>query len=615
VSATGLLSPIQRYLEELHARHAAQRAGEVATYIPELADADPGSFGICLATTDGHVYEVGDSRLPFTIQSISKPFAYGLALGDQGRESVLARVGVEPTGEAFNSIRLAADSGRPLNPMVNAGAIATTSLVAGDSPSDRLHRLLATLSLYAGRKLGLDLDVYRSEAETGHRNRAIAHLLRNFSILEGDPDEPVDLYFRQCSISVTCLDLSLMAATLANGGLNPITQERAIRSELVPRVLSVMTTCGMYDYAGEWLYEIGIPAKSGVAGGVLAVLPGQLGIGVFSPPLDPRGNSVRGVAACRELSRDFELHFLHVPRPARATLRACYDLRGVRSKRQRASVEEAVLAERGAEARVYELQGDVAFAAVEACTRQILADAEGTCIAILDLKRVTRVADGAATLLMGLLRELTAHDKHLVLVSAHRHPRLVRRLEEELGPEEHWQLVAFASLDPALEWAEDQLLARGGVPADAPGPLPLAAHPICRGLSPEQIEAFEKLLEPMRFAAGEMILRKGDAADGIYFLTEGQVSVVTELPNGELTRLSTLSSGMTFGELAAVSRAARTADVRADEMATCHALPLETYERLGETRPDLKLALLENLLTNVCQTVARLTHEVATLAQ
>jgi glutaminase len=615
MSASLPMSPIQRYLEELHTRLAAQRSGELASYIPELADADADDFGICLATTDGHVYEVGDSRLPFTIQSISKPFAYGLALGDRGDEHVLGKVGVEPTGEAFNSIRLAEGSGRPLNPMVNAGAIATTSLVAGDSPSDRLHRLLGTLSLYAGRRLGLDLDVYRSEAETGHRNRAIAHLLRNFSILEGDPEEPVDLYFQQCSISVTCLDLSLMAAALANGGVNPITQERAIREELVPRVLSVMTTCGMYDYAGEWLYEIGIPAKSGVAGGVLAVLPGQLGIGVFSPPLDARGNSVRGVAVCRELSRDFELHFLRVPRPARATLRARYDLRGVRSKRQRTPVEEALLTEVGAQARVYELQGDVAFAAIEACMRQILEDAGDAAIAILDLKRVTRVAGGAATLLMGLLRELAAHDKRLVLVSAQRHPRLVRRLEEGLGPEEHWQLVAFASLDPALEWAEDQLLARGGARADAPGPLPLAAHPICRGLSPEQVEAFEKLLEPMRFATAETILRKGDPADCIYFLTEGQVSVMTELPNGELTRLSTLSSGMTFGELAAVSRAARTADVRADEMATCYALPLETFERLGETRPDLKLALLENLLMNVCQTVARLTHEVATLAQ
>ena len=609
------VSPIQRYLEELHQHHAARCDGQVATYIPELAHADPDHFGICLATSDGYVYEVGDTQSPFTIQSISKPFAYGLALGDRGRARVLEKVGVEPSGEAFNSIRLAADSGRPLNPMVNAGAIATTSLVAGDSAGDRLHRLLATLSLYAGRPLELDQDVYRSERETGHRNRAIAHLLRNFSILEDEPEGPLDLYFQQCSISVTCRDLSLMAATLANGGVHPLTRERAIRGELVSSVLSVMATCGMYDYAGEWLYEIGIPAKSGVSGGVLAVLPGQLGIGVYSPRLDARGNSVRGVAVCRDLSRDFELHFLRVPRPARATLRARYDLGGVRSKRQRTPVEESLLAEAGPRVRVYELQGDVAFAAVEATTRQILEDTVAAEIAIVDLKRVTRVAAGAGALLAALLRELGAHDRRLVLANAQRHPRLVRQLEERLGAEEHWQLVAFADLDGALEWAEDQMLSRDACPRAAPGPLPLAEHPICRGLSPEQVECFEKLLEPMRFEAGATILRKGERADRIYFLLEGEVSVVTELPNGELKRLSTLSRGMSFGELAAVTRAVRSADVRADQATACHALPVAVFERLADTHPDIKLVLLENLLASVCQTVARLTHEVAVLAQ
>jgi len=614
VTAREASSPIQRYLERLHAAYLPLREGEVATYIPELAKADPNAFGICLATTDGHVYEVGESREPFTIQSISKPFAYGLALEDRGPERVLAKVGVEPSGEAFNSIRLSPGGGRPLNPMVNAGAIATCGLVAGDSAQDRLHRLLGTLSLYAGRPLSLDLDVYASERDTGHRNRAIAHLLRNFSILEDDPEDPLDLYFRQCSISVTCLDLSLMAATLANGGVNPLTRERAIWSELVPSVLSVMTTCGMYDYAGEWLYEVGIPAKSGVAGGVLAVLPGQLGIGVFSPPLDARGNSVRGVAVCRDLSRDFELHFLRVPRPARATLRGRYDLAGARSKRQRTPAEEERLRERGGRARVYELQGDVAFAAIEAAIRRILEDAPDLELAILDLKRVTRVAGGAGALLIGLLAELGRSGKRLVLVSSQRHPGLLRLLDEKLRPDERWQLVTFRDLDPALEWAEDQLLGRAPG-AERPAALPLAAHPICRGLAPEQLERFEKMLEPMRFEAGELIVRRGEAADRIYFLAAGEVSVVTELPNGELTRLSTLSPGMTFGELAALSGAPRSADVRADDAVTCFALPMAAFERLGAERPDVKLVLLENLLASTCQTIARLTLEVASLAQ
>jgi glutaminase len=609
-------SPIQSYLESLHRRHAALGEGQVATYIPELAKADPGAFGICLATTDGHVYEVGDSRALFTIQSISKPFAYGLALEDRGRRAVLRRVGVEPTGEAFNSIRLAPETGRPLNPMVNAGAIATTGLVAGHSADDRLHRLLGTLSLFAGRPLELDLAVYASERDTGHRNRAIAHLLRNFAILGEDPDLPLDLYFKQCSISVSCRDLSLMAATLANGGVNPLTRERAIREELVASVLSVMTTCGMYDYAGEWVYEVGIPAKSGVAGGVLAVLPGQLGIGVWSPPLDERGNSVRGVAVCRDLSREFELHFLRVPRPSRATLRARYDVTTVRSKRQRPPRDEAALAELGARARVYELQGDVAFAAIEAVIRQVLDDARSADVAILDLRRVTRVAPGARALLLGLFESLSDHGKRLVLSNAQGHPGLVRYLEERLGPDEHWRLASFPDLDAALEWAEARLLAEhatGG--AGSSEPMLLAAHPICRGLSPAQVETFEKLLEPVRFEAGEPIVRKGEPADRLYFLASGEVSVVTELPGGQLKRLSTLSRGMSFGELAVVSRTPRSADVRADEPATGWALLVAAFDRLGESHADVKLVLLENLLANVCQTVARLTHEVSTRAE
>jgi len=208
-------SPIQEYLERLHEKYAELRDGEVATYIPELAKANPEWFGICVATTDGRIYEVGDTHQPFTIQSTSKPFTYGLALEDRGRDAVLAKIGVEPTGDAFNSISLAPGTGCPLNPMINAGAIVATSLVAGYSPEDKLRRLLGVYSLYAGRQLSLDPAVYESERATGHRNRAIGYMLRNFDILSGDPEPALDLYFRQCSVSIDCRDLSLMAATLA----------------------------------------------------------------------------------------------------------------------------------------------------------------------------------------------------------------------------------------------------------------------------------------------------------------------------------------------------------------------------------------------------------------
>ncbi|MBN9621772.1 MAG: glutaminase A, partial [Actinobacteria bacterium] len=304
-------SPIDAYLTRLHETWLPEGTGAVADYIPPLALADPDSFGIAVTTTEGHSYEVGDSRSRFTIQSISKPFTYGLALHDRGFDAVDAKVGVEPSGEAFNSISLAPESGRPLNPMINAGAITSTSLVAGSSAAERERRVVDFYGRFAGRSLAVDAEVYESERDTGHRNRAIGHMLRAFGVLEDDPDKALDLYFRQCSVSIDCRDLSRMAATLANGGVNPLSGERILGRAIVDRVLSVMTTCGMYDSAGEWVVDVGMPAKSGVGGGVLAVLPGQLGIAVFSPPLDRHGNSVRGVEVCRQISTDLNLNLLH----------------------------------------------------------------------------------------------------------------------------------------------------------------------------------------------------------------------------------------------------------------------------------------------------------------
>jgi glutaminase len=236
-------SPVEDYLKELHNEYAALKDGQLATYIPELAKANPEWFGICLATASGAVYQVGDYLQPFTIQSISKPFVYGLALEDNGREAVLKKVGVEPTGDAFNSISLDPGSGRPRNPMINAGAIASAGLIAGKTKETKLRRLLEAFSLYAGRDLGIDETVCRSESDTGHRNRAIGYMLRNFDIVETDPYPIVELYFQQCSISVTCRDLGIMAATLANRGVNPLTGKQAIRGEYVENVLSVMESC------------------------------------------------------------------------------------------------------------------------------------------------------------------------------------------------------------------------------------------------------------------------------------------------------------------------------------------------------------------------------------
>jgi glutaminase len=256
--------PLQHYLEDLHARLSTMTDGAVASYIPELALANPDHFGICIVATDGYAYAVGDSDVPFTIQSISKAFVYATALADRGRPAVLAKVGVEPSGDAFNSISLDPKTGAPVNPMINAGAIATTGMVAGEDASAQWERIHTSLSAFAGRALSVDETVYQSESDTGFRNRAIAWMLRNFDISEGDPMPSLENYFRQCSLEVSCRDLAFMAATLANGGMHPHTGERVASPEEVEALLSVMATCGMYDYAGSWLFEVGMPAKSGV---------------------------------------------------------------------------------------------------------------------------------------------------------------------------------------------------------------------------------------------------------------------------------------------------------------------------------------------------------------
>jgi glutaminase len=301
-------APLREVLREIHARCATNDDGRIADYIPELAKADRRWFGITIATTDGQVFQVGECKQLFTVQSISKPFVYGLALEDHGLDRVLSRVGVEPTGEAFNAIILDEQSNRPFNPMVNAGAIATADMIQGRDYPERVGRLLAMFNRYCGREMYIDNSVFMSERMTGHRNRAIGHLMLNFGMVGDRIEESLELYFQQCSVLVNCRDLAIMGATLANGGTNPLTGERAVAQPYVKYLLGIMLSCGMYDYAGEWAYRVGIPSKSGVSGGIVGVVPGQFGIGVFSPPLDAKGNSVRGIQVCEELSQRFGLH-------------------------------------------------------------------------------------------------------------------------------------------------------------------------------------------------------------------------------------------------------------------------------------------------------------------
>jgi glutaminase len=394
-------SVVPDYLDAVLQGVRSQTSGEPAQYIPELAAADPDRLSAAFATVDGRIYGAGDVDVEFTIQSISKPFVYGLALADRGFDAVHAKVGVEPSGEAFNEISLEAGSGRPRNPMINAGAITMHSLAGRDnlSPADRGERVVQGLSAFAGRRLDIDEAVCVSEMEHAHRNLAIAHMLRSHDILTENPAVVVEGYVRQCAVLVTTRDLAVMAATLANAGVNPLSGDQVIPAPVVRQVLSVMATCGMYDAAGDWATQVGIPAKSGVAGGLIGALPGQVGIATFSPRLDVHGNSARGVTLFERFSNDMGLHVMEVPPTARSVIRS-NDVRG----------------SGGVTMRVFELQGGIRFAGAERIVREVVDTAPQEARVALDFTAVHSIDDVARRMLLEVARRLSleGHDVYVV---------------------------------------------------------------------------------------------------------------------------------------------------------------------------------------------------------
>ena len=301
-------SQIQKIIDGIHQKYKDVDDGAVATYIPELGRANPTDFGICLVTVEGQVFTAGDWDREFTIQSMCKPFAFQLALERHGAGETLKHVGVEPSGEAFNSIEFDPKTGRPFNPMVNAGAIAVASLIKQKPAAAGVKALVEKMGKAAGRRLQVDEAVLASETLTGNRNRAIAYMLLNAGIIDDGVQDSLHQYFSQCSMLVNCKDLAMMAATMANIGNQPLTGEAIFDFQNLKHVLAVMFSCGLYDYAGNWAFEVGLPAKSGVSGGIFGVVNRQLGIAVYSPRLDAQGNSVRGILACKELASHLGLH-------------------------------------------------------------------------------------------------------------------------------------------------------------------------------------------------------------------------------------------------------------------------------------------------------------------
>src|SRR5258707_2068341 len=339
--------------------------------------------------------------LPF--QSISKAFVFALALDTIGAEKVESAIGVEPSGDPFNSIRLNAEN-HPFNPMVNAGAIACSGLIREAKGEAAFDHIRQALGRFAGRELDVDEAVFASESATGDRNRAIGYLLRTSSVIKEDVRAVLEVYFRQCSVLVTARDIAIMAATLANRGFNPVTREQVMTPYAISRTLSVMTSSRMYDYAGEWIYRVGIPAKSGVGGGILAALPARLGLGSYSPRLDGHGNSVRGIKVCEALSLHYDLHMLNRNDDARHSIIADYNIGNSASRRSRKTHERQLLSQHHREVRVMELVGTLSFSNVDYVSRQIAAKPRPQFI-IFDLRRGTSMTPARSRPFAAGLRE------------------------------------------------------------------------------------------------------------------------------------------------------------------------------------------------------------------
>jgi glutaminase len=595
-------SPIADYLDDLLIAVRAIEGGEIATYIPELAKSDPAALAIAITALDGKTYAVGDADLPFTIQSVSKPFLYGLALQEYGREAVLRQVGVEPTGDAFNSTVMDEVNNRPFNPMVNAGAIAVTAMVKGESYEARRRVILELLSRFAGRKLKFDEAVFHSERETGARNRVIAAIMRQAEMISGDAEEILDLYFSQCSVLVTTRDLAVMAATLANDGVNPVTGERALSNEYIHDVLTVMHSCGMYNYAGQWSYEVGIPAKSGVSGSIAAIVPGQAGVAAYAPPLDRFGNSLRAIAACKRIAADFGLHSFRVAPNSAAVIRSEANGETVRSKRARTVRERETLKREGGRIGIIDVQGALFFGSAERLVRRIVERLPQHDWLVVDMRRVLDVEDAAAAL---LARQFAAAAPGALIFAD---PAEQIRAAIPAPP----PYTMFSDRDAALEHCENTLIAADGVGADA-SRLSLKKIDLFAGLSTEDLRELEVLANPFVFEAGQHLVREGEQGRLFFIIAQGAASVSLTLPGARGVRIATIGAGGCVGEMALLDGGPRSADVIADGRVIAYGFSIEEMMAFSTTRPQLLVTIFANLSRDFAERLRAANNEIRSL--
>ncbi|WEV60197.1 glutaminase A [Streptococcaceae bacterium ESL0729] len=585
-------SPIEKYLKDIYTRFIMDKRGEVADYIPELAKVNPDKFAIVLATADGQVYKYGDTDQLFTIQSISKPFTYALAISDNGFALVDKKIDVEPSGDAFNEISLDARSNRPKNGMINSGAITSTSLVKGRSSEERYERIRKFYSDFAGRELHPDFGVFQSESETGHRNRAIAWMLKNFGIIEGNPEEVLAAYFEQCSTLVNTEDLALMAATLANDGIHPLTKKKIVSPEIVERVLSVMMTAGMYDGAGDWMTSVGLPAKSGVGGGIIGVLPGQLAIAVFSPRLDNHGNSIRGVKAFEAMSRELHLHIMNIARAASSAIRAIYTIDERPSILRRTKEEEDILIEYGPRAKVIEAQGDILFSGAEKLIRESLEESEGVDTFIYDITFVDSVADGDSSdivrsMLYKIARDQIEDGKSIAIID----PKFKSENLQDIPS----GLKLFKLSESALQWAENQILDKYAKEStsDDEEMTPLKDFEFFDAFSEQERDRFIGYLEPIFYPAKTPIFEPHTAKSGIYFIMKGRISVELYGDREGLEKriIAVLMAGMTIGEYTLIHEDSGDFSVKSQTDSNLFYLSNEAIKRISQEDIPLSIAL------------------------
>lgn len=645
-----MISPLEWYLSEVLKQLRPMTSGAVNPVTSDVTCPDIHKVGITITTVDGYQYSAGDVDHKFAIQSIAKAFTYGLALEDLGLDEVGKKVDVEPSGDPFNQISLEQDIGRPNNPMINAGAIATIGLIKDRENTKRITRLADTMQQAAAGSPGvLDINeaVYRAENLGGDRNRALAWLLHSFRIIDFDPEAVLQDYFLVSSTNVTTQNLSMMAATLANKGSNPVTGGQLFSAETTRQVLSVMMTCGMYDAAGNWMTDVGLPAKSGIDGGIMVVVPGQMGIGVYSAPVDTHGNSVRGTAGIQRMTSDFGLHYADASPLGGSTLGAHYSLADASPGPIRSTELSRTTRQYGKRCQILEASGDLGFAEAETMVRTITEMHDEVSMVVLDFQGVDAYSKATIILLALMIASWRDRAKDMVfidrsdsLIDSILHYSTTRDDLDLPDPRQQAKSASAGQIDllsdamptgqsiteefrlfnnrsTALEWAELRLAQRYA-------PLVLQRHnavrepdtaPVFEFLSSDEAEELSSYMQGRHYTAGTVIRHIGQPFDGIYFIRSGRVELASEGHDDARYRHAYLPPGSTFGQFALGDTGQQLTTIRAVDDVEVLVLTAQHLSSLEQSDPTLAIRLWTAVAREAYTMLGQISREVGAREQ